>query len=71
MVQIENNEKSEFDFFRYVPARVEVKQGGRSDEWRANVRRKFRMAIARFFRKMKKAKPILSVLRLNKNLTEQ
>lgn len=58
MVQIENNEKSEFDFFRYVPSRVETKFG-RSEEWKSNVRRKFRMAIARFIRKMRKAKPIL------------
>lgn len=70
MVQIENNEKSEFDFFRYIPFRSETKVG-RSEEWKANVRRKFRMAIAKFFRRMKKAKPVLTLLKLNKNANEQ
>lgn len=34
----------------------------KSSEWKSNVRKKFRIAIARFFRKLKKTKPLLKML---------
>lgn len=61
MVQIENNEKSEFDFFRYVPVRSAASDKS-GIERKQNIRKKFRMAIAKFFRRLKKSKPILHML---------
>jgi hypothetical protein len=69
MVQIENNEKSEFDFFRYVPQR---KSGDAvSMEKKQIIRKKFRMAIARFFRRLKQSRAILHIMNLNKNTNQE
>lgn len=67
MIQIQGNEKSEFDFFRYVPKRNNDENNAKVQERRQIIRKKFRMAIARFFRKLKHSKALLTMMNLNKN----
>ena len=68
-VLIENNEKSEYDFFRYVPRRV--CQSKTTEETRDIIRKKFRMAIAKFFQKMKTARAMMNLLSLHKNIDSE
>lgn len=49
---IEANKKSEFDFFRYV--QNEKNASANYDEKKAAIRKKFKRAVAKFFRRVKK-----------------
>ena len=47
-VKIENNEKSEFDFFRY--AQTSKDTSAEQDENRSYVRKRMKLAVAKYFK---------------------
>lgn len=53
------NEKSDFDFFRYVKV---AKNGAHSEEKKSLIRKKFRMAISKFFAKLKASRMIVNFI---------
>lgn len=53
------NEKSDFDFFRYVP---HGKDSRITDEQRVIIRKKFRFAVSNFFQKLKASRMIVNFI---------
>lgn len=53
------NEKSDFDFFRYVRT---GKDNTNTEEKKSLIRKKFRMAISKFFAKLKASRMIVNFI---------
>lgn len=54
-----------------MPRRVKDENNVKAQERRQIIRKKFRMAIARFFRKLKQSKALLHMMNLNKNADKE
>lgn len=67
-VSINNNEKTEYDFIRYLPQRL-VLAPEREVRYKTVMRRKFRSAIRTFIKKYKEYKPVFSVTNFSRHLS--
>ena len=69
-IKIENNENSDFDFFRFVPSssNQKEKEDVNKEEKRSLTRKKIKLVIAKYFKKNPKNKKE-GVLESNKGST--